>query len=160
MVVVLPDPFRGMGAWEARMRDSQGGGESDPAEGVRRRCIKNSPFVLSCIGKRTKEGCVSEVETFTADKTRKDQFLRGNRRNLTGEGVVRKSSSPQRVASVSNLCNSRRQGTWVMESIAPFWQANEQHSPLRTKRGRYAPKVFIPRAPIARKVRSLGDGLE
>jgi len=27
------------------MRDSQGGGESDPAEGV-----------LSCIGKRTKEG--------------------------------------------------------------------------------------------------------
>jgi len=35
------------------------------AEGVRRRCMKNSPSVLSCIGKRTKEGCVhgSEVET-------------------------------------------------------------------------------------------------
>jgi len=34
------------------MRDSQGGSESDPAEGVRRRCIKNFPSVLSCIGKR------------------------------------------------------------------------------------------------------------
>jgi len=47
------------------MRDSQGGGESDPAEGVRSRCMKNSPSVLSCIGKRTKEGCNrgSEVET-------------------------------------------------------------------------------------------------
>jgi len=47
------------------MRDSQGGGESDPAEGVRRRCLKNSPSVLSCIGKRTKEGCDrgSEVGT-------------------------------------------------------------------------------------------------
>jgi len=43
-------------AVEARMRGSQGG-ESDPAEGVRTRCMKNSPSVLSCIGKRTKEGC-------------------------------------------------------------------------------------------------------
>jgi len=34
---------RGSGAEEARMRDSQGG-ESDPAEGVRRRCMKNSLF--------------------------------------------------------------------------------------------------------------------
>jgi len=39
------------------MRDSQGGGESYPAEGVRRRCIKNFPSVLSYIGKRTREGC-------------------------------------------------------------------------------------------------------
>jgi len=37
------------------MQDSQGGGESYPAESVRRRCMKNSPSVLSCIGKRTKE---------------------------------------------------------------------------------------------------------
>jgi len=50
------------------MQDSQGGGESDPAEDVRRRCMKNSPSFLSCIGKRTKEGCD---------------------RNLAGEGVVR-----------------------------------------------------------------------
>jgi len=46
------------------MRKSQRGGESDPVEGVCRRCIKNSLSVLSCIGKRTKEGCNrgSEVE--------------------------------------------------------------------------------------------------
>jgi len=31
---------------------------------------------------------------FTADKTRKGQFLRGNRRNLAEEEVMRKSSSP------------------------------------------------------------------
>jgi len=95
VVVVLPDPFRGMEAWrnstetqqsghaprsgpevengrsgaeEARRRgsdaDSQRGGESDPAEGVCWRCKKNSS-VLSCIGKRTREGCNrgSEVGT-------------------------------------------------------------------------------------------------
>jgi len=47
------------------MWDNPGGGESDPAEGVRRRCMKNSLSVLSCIGKRTKDGCDrgSEVET-------------------------------------------------------------------------------------------------
>jgi len=39
------------------MRDSQGGGESDPTEGVCRGCMKNSPSVLSCIGKRIREGC-------------------------------------------------------------------------------------------------------
>jgi len=46
------------------MRDNQGG-ESDPAEGVHRRCKKNFPSFLSCIGKRTKDGCDrgSEVET-------------------------------------------------------------------------------------------------
>jgi len=50
---------------EARMRDSQGGGESDHAECVRRRYMKNYPSVLFCIGKRTKEGYDrgSEVET-------------------------------------------------------------------------------------------------
>jgi len=51
-------------AGEARMRDSPEGGESDPAEGVRSRYMKNSS-VLSCIGKRTREGCDrgSEVGT-------------------------------------------------------------------------------------------------
>jgi len=74
-VVVLPDPFRGMGAWRnstetqqsghaprsgpevksgrsgaedgASDADSQGGGESDPAEGIRRHCMKNFPSVLT-----------------------------------------------------------------------------------------------------------------
>jgi len=55
---------------------------------------------------------------FTEDKTGNGQFLRRNRRNLgiwqererEREIVVRKTSSPQRIASVSNLCNSRSQG--------------------------------------------------
>jgi len=38
---------------------------------------------------------------FTVDETRKGQFLQGNRRNLAGDGVVRKISSPK---SVSNFC--------------------------------------------------------
>jgi len=95
VVVVLPDPFRGMGregtpqrpnsratpqgldqkskmevvprwrAGEAQLQDNPGGGESVPADGVRRRCKKNSPSVLSCKGKRTREGCDrgSEVGT-------------------------------------------------------------------------------------------------
>jgi len=39
------------------MQDNPEGGELDPADDVRRRCMKNSPSVLSCIGKRTKEDC-------------------------------------------------------------------------------------------------------
>jgi len=91
--VVLPDTFRGMGSWrnstetqhqqpghaprskleevvprwctgEAQMRDNPGGGESDPAEGVRRRCKKNSS-VLFCIGKRIREGCDHGREVLT-----------------------------------------------------------------------------------------------
>jgi len=57
---------------------------------------------------------VAKSGQFTADETGKGQFLRGNQRNLAGEGVVRKSSSPQTVASASNLCNSRSQGTGSM----------------------------------------------
>jgi len=48
------------------MRDNPEGGELDPAKGVRRRrCKKNSPSVLSCIGRRTREDCDrgSEVRT-------------------------------------------------------------------------------------------------
>jgi len=47
------------------MPENPGGGESDPAEGVRRCCMNNSPSVLSCIGKRTRECCDrgSEVGT-------------------------------------------------------------------------------------------------
>jgi len=45
------------------MRDNPGGGEPDPAKGVCRRCMKNSLFVLSCIGKRITEGRGSKAET-------------------------------------------------------------------------------------------------
>jgi len=65
---------------------------------------------------------------FTADRTGKGQFLRGNPRNLAGEGIVKKSSSPQRVASVSNICNSWRQGTWVMRSVAPVLASESARS--------------------------------
>jgi len=37
--------------------------ELDLAEGVCRRCKNNSPSLLSCIGKRTKEGRGSEFGT-------------------------------------------------------------------------------------------------
>jgi len=42
-------------AGEAQLLDNLGG-ELDPAEAVRRRCKKSSPSVLSCIGKRKREG--------------------------------------------------------------------------------------------------------
>jgi len=47
------------------MRDNPERGELDPVDDVCRRCKKNSPSVLSCIGKKTKEGCdcISEVGT-------------------------------------------------------------------------------------------------
>jgi len=53
----------------------------------------------------------SKSGQFIADETGKGQFLRGNRRNLAGEGVVRKISSPRRVASVPKLRNGRGQWT-------------------------------------------------
>jgi len=47
------------------MRDSQGRGEANPVEGVRRRCMKDFSSFLSCIGKRTKEGCDRGSEVVT-----------------------------------------------------------------------------------------------
>jgi len=57
------------------MRDNPEGGESDPADDVRRHCKKNSLSVLSCVGKRTKEGVTvaAKSEQFTAGDTGKDQ---------------------------------------------------------------------------------------
>jgi len=60
---------------------------------------------------------------FTADETGKGQFLRGNRRRLSGKGVVRSTSSPKKEdASVPNLCMVRAsgQGTWVRECCSGF----------------------------------------
>jgi len=77
MAVALSDPFRKWyrrwSAEEARMRNSQGGGESDPTEGVCRRCMKNSPSALSCVGKRTKKAVVVAAKSrqFKAYKTEK-----------------------------------------------------------------------------------------
>jgi len=59
-----------------------------------KRVSPGAPSFLSCIGKRTKEGVTVAAKSrqFTADKTGKGQFLRGNRRNLAGEGVVKSSN--------------------------------------------------------------------
>jgi len=51
----------------------------------------------------------SKSGQFTADETGKGQFVRENLRNLAEEGVVRKISSPRRVADVPILCNDRGQ---------------------------------------------------
>jgi len=40
------------------MRNNPEGGDLDLAEGVYMRCKKNLLSVLSCTGKRTREGCV------------------------------------------------------------------------------------------------------
>jgi len=58
---------------------------------------------------------------FTADETEKGQFLRGDQRNLAGEGVVRKNSSPQRVESglIFAIVEASGQETWVKRSVAP-----------------------------------------
>jgi len=41
----------------ARMRNNPERGEIAPAVNTCRRCEKNSPFILSCIGKRIKGSC-------------------------------------------------------------------------------------------------------
>jgi len=52
-------------AGEVQVQDNPVGDESDPAEGLHRRCKKNSPSVLSCIGKKTREGCDCGSEVWT-----------------------------------------------------------------------------------------------
>jgi len=59
-----------MARWE-----SLGAGQSredklDPENDVRRRCKNNSPSVLSCTGKRIKDGCDRGSEIGTVDSGR------------------------------------------------------------------------------------------
>jgi len=60
------------------MRDSSKGGELDLADGVRRRCKKNSSPVSFCIDKRTKEAVTVAAKS--------KQFTLHSRRG--GEGPV------------------------------------------------------------------------
>jgi len=64
-------------AGEAQMRGSPGWDELDPAEGVNRRCKKNSPSILSYISKRTREGCNQAPKSgqFKVGETGKGQLL-------------------------------------------------------------------------------------
>jgi len=93
------------------MSDNPEGGELDPAEGIPRRCKKNSPSVLSCIGKRTREGCDcgSEVDTVRNGRDREGPDSLRNRRYLAEERVVRKILSPGRLVGMPYLCNDRAQ---------------------------------------------------
>jgi len=72
---------------------------------------EESPFVYSyktCIGKKTKEGCdrSSKVRTVHNGRDGKGQLSWGNRRILA-EGIVRKISSPCKIADMPYLCNDR-----------------------------------------------------
>jgi len=99
----------------ARLRGSYAGqsrrSKLHPEEGVRKRCKKNSPSDLFCIDNRKRKRCDrgSEVGTVLNGRDGVGLFLRGNRRNLAAEEVVRKISFPRRVADVSNLSNGRSQ---------------------------------------------------
>jgi len=63
------------------MQDNPERDELDSAVGVRKLCKQNSPYVLSCIDKRTREDCGrgSEVERVHSGLNGKGQFLRRNR---------------------------------------------------------------------------------
>jgi len=70
------------------MRENPGGSELDPAEGVRRRCKKNSPSVLSCMGKRKAVTVAAKSSPFTVEKTGKGQFLESGRRGSCEKDFV------------------------------------------------------------------------
>jgi len=70
------------------MRDNPGGDELDPAESVHRCCKKNSPSVLFCTGKRTREGCDRGSEVWTVHSGR------------DGEGLV----PPRKAVMVACAC--------------------------------------------------------
>jgi len=65
--------MQNMASREARMRDNPEGGDLDPADDVRR---KNFSSILSCINKKTKEGCDHGSRTVHNEQDGKGQFLR------------------------------------------------------------------------------------
>jgi len=66
---IMEEAVSKMARGEAQMRDNPGG--EDPADDVHRRCKKNSPSVLSCTGKRTREGCDRGSEVGTVHSVRR-----------------------------------------------------------------------------------------
>jgi len=73
------------------LQDNSEGAEPDPADCARRRCKKNSPFIVSRIGRKAREGCDrgSVVGTVDSGETGKGHFFRRNRSYLVKEKVVR-----------------------------------------------------------------------
>jgi len=89
-------------------------------------------FVLSCIGRRTRESCDrgSEIGTGHSGRDGEGQFLRGNRRNLAEAGVVRKISFPRRVASMPNICTTFHHLNTVVRSSPSYERWAETASQL------------------------------
>jgi len=94
------------------MQDNPKRGELDPAEDVCRRCMKNFP-VLSCIGKRTREGCDrdSKVVTVHNRRDRPQGPIPLRKPKESGRKESCEILSPSRIAGMSYLCNGR--GQWV-----------------------------------------------
>jgi len=92
------------------MRDNPEGVELEPAGGVLRRYEKNSPF-LSCIGKRTREGCVRGSEVGTVHSGRDGKGLVPPRKPK--KSGKRGSCDKNFVSKISEclICNNR--GQWA-----------------------------------------------
>jgi len=71
------------------MRDNPHGGKLDAADDVCRRCKNNFPSVLSCIGKRTREGC---------GRGREVEIIH-NGRDVEGPVLLRKPKESERTES-------------------------------------------------------------
>jgi len=159
-VVVLPDLFRGMGAWrnftETQQSDHaprygpevKNGSSAEDGAPERLRCrtiqeasqilqrvsagaAKNSPSVLYCIGKRTREGCDRGSEVGTAHS------------GWDGEGPVpprkpkesgRGGCCEKKFVSTKSSClifavvGASGQGTWVKGNVAPVLASESAHS--------------------------------
>jgi len=74
--------------------------------------------------------CGSEVETVHRGLDRKGPVPLRKSKNLAGEGIVRKISSPKKSSECSNLCkfSASGQGTWVTGSVAPVLASESAHS--------------------------------
>jgi len=116
-MVVLPDPFRGMGAWRNSTETQQRSRRRwVVSAGATWRIILLPSYPAQVRGQEKAVTVAAKSGQFTTDKTGKGQFLRGNRRNLAGEWVVTKISSGQGVAFGWNLCNSRSQWAGNMDN--------------------------------------------
>jgi len=74
------------------MQDNLENGKLDPSEDVRRPCKKNFPSVLSCIRKRTREGCDhgSEIGTVYSGRNNKGPFSLRKRKGSDRRGSCEK----------------------------------------------------------------------
>jgi len=92
-----------------QMRDNPEGSALDPAVDNRRGCKKDSPFALSCLGKRTKEGCdrCNEVWTVHSGRGREGPVPLRKLKESGKKRGVRKVSPPGSLVGVPCLFNDR-----------------------------------------------------